>query len=112
MNKIISPVLVFNESLKQIVRDNERAEVRRKKAIRQKKVDSILGAQYLAAMHQYQLVVNGKPEGDPVEMLGAEAKVQNDIFKQRFRDDINAAIDAGKPFGQTGAVSRHWKWIK
>lgn len=65
-------------------------------------------AAYRATKHWYQLIENHQPVGDKVEMLGEEAREQNKIFKQRYIDELNAAIDAGKPMGQTGALSRHW----
>ena len=107
-----SPFQHLAESLQQVCRDADRAERRRAKAERAKRTNLHAAINYMENIHTYQLMVNGKPEGEPVEMLGAEAKEQNRIFQEKFRAEINAAIDAGKPYGQTGAVSRHWKWIK
>lgn len=109
---IYSPMRQIEESLQQVVRDNERRELRRAKRIARKPAKIEMAIKYLEKTHTYQLIVNGKTEGEPVEMLGSEAKEQNRIFKERFTSEINAAIDSGKPFGQTGAVLRHWKWVK
>lgn len=102
----------LNVTIERAMRQQERESAKRAKRGAKRVQRCIQGEQYLTSMHTYQLCLNGKPEGDLVEMLGAEAKAQNDIFKQRFSDEINAAIDAGRPYGQTGAVSRHWKWVK
>lgn len=107
-----SPFRQLAVALDKVTRDSERAQLREAK--RKAKMPAFIAraSQYLEETHRYQLMVSGKPEGEPVEMQGIEAKEQNRIFKERYSAEINAAIDAGLPYGQTGAKSRHWKWLK
>lgn len=105
----------FQGLLRQIERSDKEHELR--KARRAQRSENYLGSAasriaYTSSQHHYQMTINGKPEGEPVVMTGAEAKAQNEIFSQRFKDELNAAIDSGKPFGCTGAVNRKWKWLK
>lgn len=106
--KSYSPFKQLAESLKALDRENVRNDLRIRRAAAKAK----MGACYLQMQHWYQLMVSGQPEGDPVEMQGAEAKAQNEILAERYRSEINAAIDAGKPFGQTGAKLKKWIWLK
>lgn len=77
-----------------------------------KKIQQRVGAvAYMESPQRYILTVGGIDEGEEVIMLGNEAKAQNEAFASIFKDEIKAAIDAGKPFGTTGCKSRKWKWL-
>jgi hypothetical protein len=77
-----------------------------------KKMQSRVGAvTYMDSPQRYILMIGGIAEGEEVHMLGNEAKAQNEAFASLFRDEIKAAIDAGKPFGTTGCKSRKWRWL-
>lgn len=98
----------FARDIRQAARETRFAQYKREVVPLIKDIRRKAQAAYRATKHWYQLIENQQPVGDKVEMLGEEALEQNKIFKQRYIHELNAAIDAGKPMGQTGAISRHW----
>lgn len=68
-------------------------------------------ARYLTEQHTYVLLENSQPTELTLSMSGEEAKLQNEVFQQKFREALVKAIDEGKPYGQTGAVLRRWKLV-
>lgn len=108
---IQSPMEQLAAAIHRDIKAAELAHSRKVFEARKRAVRAAMSERYFNSRHWFQLIENGKEHGEPVVMLGAEASEQNRIFNEKFRADINAAIDAGKPFGQTGAINRHWKRI-
>jgi hypothetical protein len=46
--------------------------------------------------------------GEEMVMTGRQAKAQNEVLMEIYREDIRAEIDAGVKFGQTVSVLKRW----
>lgn len=64
--------------------------------------------EYFNSFHRYKLTGNSKDLGEEVVMDGRQAKAQNQVLMDIFKEDIRAEIDAGVKFGQTVSVLQRW----
>lgn len=99
--RTVNPYFSAVRQADKIIGDQLRAKTRRKK--------NLEGAtSYLSGTHQYKLVGNQKDIGDTRVMTGREAKEQNRVLMDMYREDLRVEIDEGVPFGKTTSVLRRW----
>jgi len=63
---------------------------------------------YLDGTHRYKLVANQSDLGEETIMNGRQAREQNKVLMDIYREDIRAEIDAGVKFGQTTSAMKRW----
>ena len=70
--------------------------------------DKVAGHCYLEGTHRYKLCGNQKDLGEEMVTTGRQAKAQNEVLLEIYREDIRAEIDAGVKFGQTVSALKRW----
>ena len=99
--RTINPYFSAVRRADKIIGDGLRAKARRRKHNE--------GAHdYLNGTHSYKLTGNQKELGEEMVMTGRQAKAQNEVLMEIYREDIRAEIDAGVKFGQTVSVLKRW----
>lgn len=63
---------------------------------------------YIAELHRYKLVGKQQDLGEEAVMTGREAKTQNELLVEIYREEIRKEIDAGVKFGETVSVLKRW----
>ena len=103
--RTVNPYFSAIRRADKIIGDNLRAKAHRKK---HRKKHNKGACEYLDGTHSYKLVGLGQDLGEEAEMTGRQAKAQNEVMLEIYREDIRAEIDAGVKFGQTVSVLKRW----
>jgi hypothetical protein len=99
--RTINPYFSAVRRADKIIGDSLRAKARRRKHNE--------GAHdYLNGTHSYKLMGNQKELGEKTVMTGRQAKTQNEVLMEIYREDIRAEIDANVKFGQMVSVLKRW----
>lgn len=99
--RTINPYFSAVRRADKIIGDGLRAKARRRK-------NNEGAHDYLNGTHSYKLTGNQKELGEEMVMTGRQAKAQNEVLMEIYREDIRAEIDAGVKFGQTVSVLKRW----
>jgi hypothetical protein len=97
----INPYFSAVRQADKIIGDSLRAKARRRK-------HNESAHDYLNGTHSYKLVGNQKDLGEEMLMTGRQAKAQNEVLMEIYREDIRAEIEANVKFGQTTSVLKRW----
>ena len=99
--RTINPYFSAVRRADKIIGDGLRAKARRRKHNED-------AQDYLNGTHSYKLQGNMKDLGEEMVMTGRQAKAQNQVLMDIYREEIRAEIDAGVKFGQTVSVLKRW----
>lgn len=99
--RTINPYFNAVRQADKIIGDSLRAKARKRK-------NNESAHDYLNGTHSYQLIGNQSELGEKMWMTGRQAKAQNEVLMEIYRQDIRAEIEADVKFGQTVSVLKRW----
>ncbi|MBE7497087.1 MAG: hypothetical protein HS117_19270 [Verrucomicrobiaceae bacterium] len=99
--RAINPYFSAVRRADKLIGDSLRATARKQKRHKE-------AAEYLTGTHLYKLLGNSRDLGETMTMTGAQAKAQNDVLLEIYREDIRQEIESGVKFGATQSVLKRW----